>query len=91
MILLIYREEVYDRNTTKKGIAEIDLVKHRNGEIGTFLPDLPGPVHALRQLRTGLLRGRCAQVSRLIRAVIDTSSPASQPECHPRAAPGAPR
>jgi replicative DNA helicase len=36
MILLIYREEVYDRNTTKKGIAEIDLVKHRNGEIGTF-------------------------------------------------------
>jgi replicative DNA helicase len=36
MILLIYREEVYDKNTTKKGIAEIDLVKHRNGEIGTF-------------------------------------------------------
>ena len=36
MILLIYREEVYDRQTTKKGIAEIDLVKHRNGEIGTF-------------------------------------------------------
>ena len=36
MILLIYREEVYDRNTTKKGIAEIDLVKHRNGEIGSF-------------------------------------------------------
>jgi replicative DNA helicase len=36
LILLIYREEVYDRNTAKKGIAEIDLVKHRNGEIGTF-------------------------------------------------------
>jgi replicative DNA helicase len=36
MILLIYREEVYDKNTTKKGIAEIDLVKHRNGEIGMF-------------------------------------------------------
>ena len=36
MILLIYREEVYDKNTTRKGIAEIDLVKHRNGEIGTF-------------------------------------------------------
>ncbi|MDB6007984.1 MAG: helicase, partial [Gammaproteobacteria bacterium] len=33
MILLIYREEVYDRQTTKKGLAEIDLVKHRNGEI----------------------------------------------------------
>jgi replicative DNA helicase len=37
MILLIYREEVYDKeNTAKKGIAEIDLAKHRNGEIGTF-------------------------------------------------------
>jgi replicative DNA helicase len=36
MILLIYREEVYDKNTTKKGIAEIDLVKHRNGETGVF-------------------------------------------------------
>ncbi len=36
MILLIYREEVYNRETTRKGIAEVDLVKHRNGEIGTF-------------------------------------------------------
>jgi len=34
MILLIYREEVYDKNTAKKGVAEIDLAKHRNGEIG---------------------------------------------------------
>jgi replicative DNA helicase len=42
MILLIYREEVYDRQTTKKGIAEIDLVKHRNGEIGTFVLTFQG-------------------------------------------------
>jgi replicative DNA helicase len=42
MILLIYREEVYDRNTTRKGIAEIDLVKHRNGETGTFLLTFQG-------------------------------------------------
>ena len=42
MILLIYREEVYDKNTTKRGIAEIDLVKHRNGEIGTFLLTFQG-------------------------------------------------
>jgi replicative DNA helicase len=42
MILLIYREEVYDKNTTKKGVAEIDLVKHRNGEIGTFLLTFQG-------------------------------------------------
>ena len=37
MILLIYRPEVYDReNQMIKGVAEIDLVKHRNGEIGEF-------------------------------------------------------
>ena len=42
MILLIYREEVYDRQTTKKGLAEIDLVKHRNGEIGTFVLTFQG-------------------------------------------------
>jgi replicative DNA helicase len=42
MILLIYREEVYDRQTTKKGMAEIDLVKHRNGEIGTFVLTFQG-------------------------------------------------
>ncbi|MEO7775833.1 MAG: replicative DNA helicase [Steroidobacteraceae bacterium] len=42
MILLIYREEVYDRNTNKKGIAEIELVKHRNGEIGQFLLTFQG-------------------------------------------------
>lgn len=43
MILLIYREEVYDKNTTKKGLAEIELVKHRNGEIGTILLTFQGP------------------------------------------------
>ncbi len=42
MILLIYREEVYDKNSTKKGIAEIDLAKHRNGETGTFLLTFQG-------------------------------------------------
>ncbi len=42
MILMIYREEVYDKDTTKKGIAEIDLAKHRNGEIGTFVLTFQG-------------------------------------------------
>jgi replicative DNA helicase len=42
MILLIYRDEVYDKNTTKKGMAEIDLAKHRNGETGTFLLTFQG-------------------------------------------------
>jgi replicative DNA helicase len=43
LILLIYREEVYDKNTTKRGIAEIDIAKHRNGEIGPFLLTFQGP------------------------------------------------
>jgi replicative DNA helicase len=42
IILLIYRDEVYNRDTTKKGIAEIDVAKHRNGEIGTFLLTFQG-------------------------------------------------
>jgi replicative DNA helicase len=42
MILLIYREEVYDKNTTKKGMAEIDVAKHRNGETGPFLLTFQG-------------------------------------------------
>ena len=42
IILLIYRDEVYNKDTTKKGIAEIDVAKHRNGEIGTFLLTFQG-------------------------------------------------
>jgi replicative DNA helicase len=42
MILLIYRDEVYDKNTTKRGMAEIDIAKHRNGEIGPFLLTFQG-------------------------------------------------
>jgi replicative DNA helicase len=36
MILFIYRDEVYDKNTPRKGQADIDLAKHRNGEPGWF-------------------------------------------------------
>jgi replicative DNA helicase len=41
MILLIYREDYYDKNTTRKGIADINIAKQRNGPTGeiqlTFL------------------------------------------------------
>jgi replicative DNA helicase len=36
MILFIYREEVYNKDTPRKGEADIDLAKHRNGETGYF-------------------------------------------------------
>ena len=36
VILLIYREEVYEKNTTRKGIADIIVAKQRNGPTGDF-------------------------------------------------------
>ena len=36
LILLIYREEVYEKNTTRKGIADIIIAKQRNGPTGDF-------------------------------------------------------
>jgi len=37
LILFIYREEVYNDETTRKGEADITIAKHRNGEIGSFV------------------------------------------------------
>lgn len=34
IVMFIYREELYDPDTDKKGIAEIHLAKHRNGPTG---------------------------------------------------------
>ena len=34
LIIFIYRDEVYNPDTEDKGIAEISIAKHRNGEIG---------------------------------------------------------
>jgi replicative DNA helicase len=34
IVMFIYREELYDPETDKKGIAEIHVAKHRNGPIG---------------------------------------------------------
>ncbi len=37
LILFIYREEVYNQDTPRKGIADISIAKQRNGPIGDFL------------------------------------------------------
>jgi replicative DNA helicase len=36
LIVFIYREEVYDKDTPRKGIADIHIAKQRNGPIGDF-------------------------------------------------------
>ncbi len=63
LILAIYREEVYTPDTPEKGIAEIIILKQRNGPIGmvklTFLGEYTSPPprsFAWRRLR--LRRGR---------------------------------
>jgi replicative DNA helicase len=35
IVMFIYREDVYDAETEKKGIADIIVAKHRNGPVGT--------------------------------------------------------
>jgi replicative DNA helicase len=43
LVIFLYREELYDRNTERKGIADVIISKQRNGPTGefplVFLPD----------------------------------------------------
>ncbi len=43
VVIILYREELYDRNSERKGIADVIIAKQRNGPIGdfelVFLPD----------------------------------------------------
>jgi replicative DNA helicase len=34
VVMFIYREELYDQETDKKGVAELHIAKHRNGPVG---------------------------------------------------------
>ena len=35
-VWFIYREELYDKESDKKGIAELHIAKHRNGPTGVI-------------------------------------------------------
>ena len=70
LILFIYRDEVYNRDSPDKGIAEIIIGKQRNGPIGTVKLTFLGRVHPVRELR------RSGQLlSRPIRAGCDGCPP----------------
>jgi len=36
IVIMLYREELYDKETDKKGIAELHIAKHRNGPVGVI-------------------------------------------------------
>ena len=36
VVIMLYREEMYDRDSERKGIADVIIAKQRNGPIGEF-------------------------------------------------------
>jgi replicative DNA helicase len=53
MIVFIYRDEVYNQNTPRKGIADITIGKQRNGPTGEFPLTFLGKYTRFENLATG--------------------------------------
>ena len=51
VVVFLYREELYDKDTERKGIADVIIAKQRNGPTGDFSARLSRRPHDLRQLR----------------------------------------
>lgn len=50
VIMLLYRDEVYDENTNDKGIAELIIAKNRSGPVGTIRAQWSGQMMKIRNL-----------------------------------------
>ncbi len=50
VIIFIYRDEVYNENTSDKGIAEIIIGKHRNGPTGTVQLNFANTIATFKNL-----------------------------------------
>jgi len=51
LILAIYRDEVYNPESPEKGTAEVNILKQRNGPIGTVKLNVPRAVTPVREPR----------------------------------------
>ncbi|MFT6153055.1 MAG: replicative DNA helicase [Bermanella sp.] len=58
IIAFIYRDEVYNEDSPDKGIGEIIIGKHRNGEIGTDRLAFIGKYTRFENLAAGYFEGR---------------------------------
>jgi len=52
LILAIYRDEVYNPESPEKGTAEVNILKQRNGPIGTVKLTFSGSTHGSRTTPT---------------------------------------
>ena len=50
LVAFIYRDEVYNPTDENKGLAELIIAKHRNGETGTVAARVPGRTTSFRNL-----------------------------------------
>ncbi len=50
IIMLLYRDEVYNKNTTEHGVAEINIAKHRNGPQGVVRLQFENKIASFRNL-----------------------------------------
>ena len=54
MVILLHREDVYERESPRAGEADIIVAKHRNGPTGDRHRRVPGPLLPLRRHGPGL-------------------------------------
>ncbi len=58
LVAFLYRDEVYDKeDPAKKGLAELIIAKHRNGETGTVDLAFIGPITSFRNLARDSMAG----------------------------------
>jgi replicative DNA helicase len=48
VVICMYREELYDKATDRKGIAELHIAKHRNGPLGVITCQFDAPTMTFR-------------------------------------------